>query len=248
MSQFTDFLKTVTTPSGEIPFVKDLWGFFSSKGKKTVFFTVNPDESFTLDLDICEGLGCPIRVLTNKESIVARWDKVSTTLKNRAIAEEDKELTWLAGVDKRWILPRNLIIQQTQFSWSTLATEVAALPDQRVDLLKIEGKSEEERMFLYSLLDGGFRPGLMLIRWTEDPDAHVPAMMAAAHLQMSGYRLLETKGQWFLYMFDDVCVYESCSWRNSTVQNPVVTYLSELFSPKKTAKSTNETSVAKVEE
>ena len=246
MSQFTDLLKTVTTPSGEIPFVKDLWGFFSSKGKKTVFYTVNPDESFTLDLDICEGLGCPIRLLTNQDSVIARWDKVSSTLKNRLIADEDKELTWLAGVEKRWILPRNLIIQKVPFTWSTLSTEVGALPDQRVDLFKIEGKSEEERMFLYSLLDSGFRPGLLLVRWTEDPDAHVPAMMAAAHLQMSGYRLLDSKGQWFLYIFEDVCVYESCSWRNSKVQNPVVTYLSEVFSPKKAEAST--TSVPKVEE
>jgi hypothetical protein len=246
MSQFTDLLKTVTTPNGEIPFVKDLWGFFSSKGKKTIFFTVNPDESFTLDLDICEGLGCPIRVLTNQDSVIARWDKVSATLKNRSIADEDKELTWLEGVEKRWILPRNLIVQKVAFAWSTLMTEVTALPDQRVDLFKIEGKSEEERMFLYSLLDGGFRPGLLLVRWTEDPDAHVPAMMAAAHLQMSGYRLLDSKGQWFLYVFEDVCVYESCSWRNSKVQNPVITYLSEVFSPKKPQPST--TSVPNVEE
>jgi len=223
---YAQHLKSVKTAAGEeIPFLKDLWSFFSSKGVKTNFFSVNPDASFGLDLDICESLGCPIRVLTNSAAIETKWSIIAATLKARAIAPENANQAWLEGIQKRWILPRNLIVKRADFQWSTLATEAATLEGNRIDMLKIEGSQEEERAFLYSLTDGGFRPGVVLVRYTYDPDENVPSMLIAGHLQMIGYRLVECKGPWFLYLFEDTCFYDSCSWRTTTCQNPLSKYI-----------------------
>ena len=223
---YAEHLKSIKSIAGEeIPFLKDLWSFFSSKGVKTNFFSVNPDASFALDLDICESLGCPVRVLTNSASIETKWSVIAATLKARSIAPENANLAWLEGIQKRWILPRNLIIKRTALEWSTLATEAAATEGNRVDMLKIEGSQEEERAILYSLTDGGFRPGVLLVRYTYDPDENVPSMLVAGHLQMIGYRLVECKGPWFLYLFEDTCFYDSCSWRTTTCQNPLSKYI-----------------------
>ena len=219
-------IKSVKLANGEeVPFLKDLWSFFSSKGVKTNFFSVNPDASFMLDLDICESLGCPVRVLTNSAAIETKWSIIASTLKTRTIAPENASLTWLEGIQKRWILPRNLVVKRTDLQWSTLATEAAALEGNRVDMLKVEGSQEEERVLLYSLMDGGFRPGVVLVRYTYDPDENVPSMLVAGHLQMMGYRLVECTGPWFLYIFEDTCFYDSCSWRTTTCQNPLSKYI-----------------------
>jgi len=223
---YTQHLKSVKLANGEeVPFLKDLWSFFSSKGVKTNFFSVNPDASLTLDLDICESLGCPVRVLTNSETIETKWSVIAATLKARAIAPENASLTWLEGIQKRWILPRNLVVKRTPLEWSTLTNEAATLEGNRVDMLKIEGSQEEERSILYSLLDGGFRPGVVLVRYTYDPDENVPSMLVAGHLQMTGYRLVECTGLWFLYIYEDMCFYDSCSWRSTTCANPLSKYI-----------------------
>ena len=223
---YAQHLKSVKLANAEeVPFLKDLWSFFSSKGVKTNFFSVNPDASLTLDLDICESLGCPVRVLTNSAAIETKWSIIASTLKTRTIAPENASLTWLEGIQKRWILPRNLVVKRTDLQWSTLATEAAALEGNRVDMLKVEGSQEEERVLLYSLMDGGFRPGVVLVRYTYDPDENVPSMLVAGHLQMIGYRLVECTGPWFLYIFEDTCFYDSCSWRTTTCQNPLSKYI-----------------------
>jgi len=223
---YAQHLKSVKLANGEeIPFLKDLWSFFSSKGVKTNFFSVNPDTSLALDLDICESLGCPVRVLTNSEAIETKWSIIAATLKARAIAPEHASLAWLDGIQKRWILPRNLVVKRTALDWSTLTTEAAALEGNRIDMLKVEAFQEEERVLLSSLMDGGFRPGVVLVRYTYDPDENVPSMLVAGHLQMVGYRLVECKGSWFLYIFNDTCFYDSCSWRTTTCQNPLSKYI-----------------------
>lgn len=229
---YANFSKLFATDDGEIPFLKDIWGFFSMKGVKTVFVSVNPNNSFRLDLEICENLGCPIRIYTDSEDIEQKWAIVSRTLKARKIDDADKDKQWLEGIQKKWILPKNLLVKRAPIEWSTVFPEFKQSTEARVDILKIEAHDEKERMLLYSMLDNGFRPGILLVKYTVDPDANVPAMLAAGHLQMSGYRLLSTQNNWFLYLYTDVCYYDSCSWRDDANQNPLVRYIVELFDSK----------------
>ncbi len=229
---YQDFSKLFPTDDGEIPFLKDIWGFFSQKGVKTVFISVNPNNSFRLDLEVCENLGCPIRIFTDSEDIEQKWAVIARTLKGRKIEDGDKEKQWLEGIQKKWILPKNLVVKRSTMEWNSIFAEVKQSAEGRVDLLKIEAYDEKERMLLYSMLDNGFRPGILLVKYTVDPDANVPSMLVAGHLQMSGYRLLNTHNNWFLYVYTDICFYDSCSWRDTTIQNPLIRYIVELFDTK----------------
>lgn len=217
-------LRTIKTESGEVPFLKDLWGFFSSKGVKTSFVTINPNLSFEVDIEVCEALGCPIQIITDKESIEEKWNVIAKTLKARKIAEEDADKAWLNGLDKKWILPKNIVIKPSKIDWSTIKDVLSTTPSGRIDILKIE--SHDERMLLYSMIEQGARPGILLVQYTEDPDSNVPAMLVAGHLQNTGYKLLSVSDtNWFLYMYNDLCLYDSCSWRDTTVNNPLVQYI-----------------------
>ena len=228
-----EYSKVIETSDGQVPFLKDLWSFYSSKGVKTAFFSVNPENSFELDLLISEGLGCPIRILTNKDSIEQKWTIIQRTLKARSIQEEDKQYDWLKGVEKKWILPKNIHVKRETLGWNTWKDVVPTVAENRVDICKIEGSQEDERVLLYSLLESGYRPGVVLVRYTEDPDANVPSMLVAGHLQMTGYRLMDCIKNWFFYMYDDTCFYDTCSWRTSMkgtkTPNPLVKYLFELY-------------------
>ena len=229
-----NFTKVYTTDDGEIPFLSDIWGFYSIKGVKTFFVSVNPKNSFRLDLEICENLGCPIRIFTDSDEIEEKWAVISKTLKARKIDDADKDKQWLEGIQKKWILPKNLVVKKlAQNEWNSVFPELKQTAESRVDILKVEAYDDNERMLLYSMLDNGFRPGILLVKYTVDPDANVPAMLTAGHLQMSGYRLMTTKNNWFLYLYTDICLYDSCSWRDDTVQNPLVKYIVELFAERK---------------
>jgi hypothetical protein len=235
--QEPSYFRMIQTEDGEVPFLQDIWGFFSKKGIKTQFYSFFSDKSFKVDLEVCESLGCPIHIYVTEDELVAKWETIKSTLKTRKIADEDKEKAWLQGLEKKWILPKNLLVKKTPIEWTTLKAEVETLSDNRCDILKIEGKNDLEHVLLYSMLESGFRPGIVLVRYTEDPDANVPSMLVAGHLQMSGYKLAEVTDKWFLYLYTDICLYESCSWRNTKTQNPVALYLADLFSPKPTTET-----------
>ncbi len=228
--------KMIQTEDGEVPFLRDIWSFFGAKGVKTQFYSINPDLSYKVDIEIVESLGCPVRILTDKDAVEQKWEVVRNVVKTRKIAEEDLDKQWLQGIERKWILPKNILVKKTSFGWTTLRDEVQNQPENRCDLLKVEAKNEEEQVILYSMINTGYRPGILLIRYTEDPDANVPSMLIAGHLQMLGYKLVSLSGNWFLYVFSDLCLYDSCSWRNTKDQNPVVRYLAELFKENGNAK------------
>jgi hypothetical protein len=122
--------------------------------------------------------------------------------------------------------------------WNSILSRGESSSPGTVDLLKVEAYDEKERMLLYSMLDNGFRPGILLIKYTVDPDANVPSMLVAGHLQLSGYCLLSTNNNWFLYVYTDMRHYDSCVWRDVTVQNPLIRYIVELFDTKQRAAAT----------
>lgn len=240
------YFRMIETEDGQVPFVSDIWAFFSKKGIKTQYLSFFPDRSFKVDLEICESLGCPIRIFADSAELEAKWEIIKNTLKNRKIADEDKDKPWLEGLNKKWIIPKNLIVKQISLGWNTIKDEILTLSENRLDLLKVEGKTDQERMLLYSMLEHGYRPGVLLVKYTEDPDANVPSMLLAGHLQMSGYKLVEVQNNWFLYLYTDLCLYDSCSWRNTKVQNPIVHYVAELFAEKKATATTTSPSTNQV--
>jgi hypothetical protein len=80
-----------------------------------------------------------------------------------------------------------------------------------------------ERGIISAIIDAGFRPAYIFVRWSESPDETTAAAFAAGHLQNSGYRLLSVRpDNHFVYYFTDADMYQICSWANTLVANPMV--------------------------
>lgn len=224
VSPFDKSLSYISTPLGKIPVLADVWEYFCMKGAKTVYYSINPEHTVSVDIEFAESLGCPLHILTTKPTVQSRWDIISKTLKQRKIDDEDKA-DWLEGIQKHWVLPKNILTQSvSNIDWKMLKE----LNLDRIDLLKIEttpGEFDETRMFLYSVLDQGYRPGLLLFNFPAPPNQSTPSMILAAHLQNSGYHLLKAESSWFLYSYTDVCIYSECSWENNTTPNPFIKHI-----------------------
>lgn len=233
-------IKSIGVQNDNWPMVDNLWNIYEKKGTKTVFFTIGSSEKAFSDLEIAETLGCPIHIFEVRESVVAGWNEVQQILKSRK--SPDSPLPFSEKVDTKWVLPKNIRIQNVLPAAFSGTIEIASsqypvlnweacvqkaissmnVADQRIDILKISLGLGLEKSVLYSLLDTGFRPGIILVDWTESPDSNLFTTLCAGHLQNSGYTLLAKLGNRFLYYYNDRCLYELCSWEKNNVDNPIV--------------------------
>ncbi len=224
------------------PMLERLWDLFSAKGIKTVFMSVGAGESALLDLEIAETLGCPLHIFEVRESVLKQWDDVQAILKSRKAPEVAAPFT--NGVESKWVLPKNIRVHKElpSFFTGTAVLENVSYPtkdiascvkdcinsmnlkeeNMRIDLLKICLGNEYEIPILEACLAKGFRPGLLMIEWTNLPDENLASCITAGHLQTCGYTLLGHYGNRFLYLANDKCMYEICSWQMNGIENPMV--------------------------
>ena len=224
------------------PVVDKLWDVFAGKGIRTVFLSVGTSKSPLADLEIAESLGCPLHMCALNASEVGRWQEVATVLKERKPGSS----SFTEHVDTKWILPKNLRMMQALPWWTngTMDMSGAALPTQkiqdmvagicsamklkdgaeRIDLLKIDTTAVApglEIPLINSVLSAGYRPSVLLIKWSTMPDVDLTTTLAAGHLQCCGYTLLRVTDGKFLYYFNDENLYEICSWEKRTTINPI---------------------------
>ena len=219
---------------------ENLWDFYSKKGVKTVFISVGSSPSAIADLDIAETLGCPVHIWNLNESHASKWDEVRQVLKDRKRGADASPFT--EGVDTKWVLPKNVRCYLGIPGFHTSKSEAVStvsiqdcvtqsiasmkVEESRMDILNIslaDGWDGWERGVLAALLDTGYRPGLLMVKWSNMPDSHMFTTLIAGHLQNCGYTLLEKSGDRFTYMFIDKCMYEICSWETNATLNPLVT-------------------------
>lgn len=231
------------------PLPDQLWELFSKKGTKTIFLSLGTSPSCLADLDIAEQLGCPLHAFPVTETELAAWEETREVLIRRARDASGARFPFSAGAEEKWILKKNLIVQRAVPWIGCLGEQVATLEgattplplkpaeplitglcsalkleSARVDILKLDYAGSLpglEREALRAVLEAGFRPGLVLVRWEGSPDAHVPSCYAAGHLQMMGYKLIAVHEGKYLYYFTDQDLYMSCSWLVTTVPNPL---------------------------
>jgi hypothetical protein len=228
------------------PILDRIWDVYASKGIRTVFLSVGSSKVALADLEIAESLGCPINVVPLNGSEVNSWNEVSGILKERK--RETTASPFSIGAETKWILPKNLRIYDAVPWWHTGAMDLSggsvSLKTQkfsdflqgiattmkikdnsvRVDILKIDTVASSpglERPILYSMLDAGFRPSLVLVRWSQMPDYDLSTTLAAGHLQNCGYSLIGKIDDKFLYYFTDEDIYQICSWEGITSNNPI---------------------------
>ena len=210
------------------PVMRNLWDFFSRKGSKSVCVSVGVSSVPNLELHLSENIGCKVHIFDTDPAKLTQWHEVQTILKSRKPTEETSEFAKSAM--KKWVLPTNLFtygyipgFQQTSENLkSTMESICKPLGETRIDILKITVNEQTVQM-LYAMLHYGYRPGLIFVTWTTSPDTTVESTLLAGHLQMTGYALVDTRGNNYLYYFNDKNMYEVCSWESNLTENPLIT-------------------------
>lgn len=248
-TRMENFIKMNVTKVGAkssdvFPMVDRVWDIFAGKGIRTVFLSVGTSQSALPDLEIAESLGCPLHIVPLSPDEHAKWSEVSGILKERK--REDSARAFTEGVDGKWILPKNLRVADALPWWGNgrLDLSGSSIPTQqiteyvnsicmamklkdgqtRLDIFKIDTTDVApglEIPLLAAMLNAGFRPSILLVKWSILPDTDVSTTISAGNLQCAGYSLLDKIDGKFLYYFNDESLYEICSWEKSTVMNPI---------------------------
>ena len=207
--------------SNPLPMIENIWNFYSSKGNKTVFLNVGTSSSPLAELEIVESLGCPLHIIEPTSTKRELWNKVLEILKTRKTTEETK-CDFTENVSGKWVLGKNLLIHSKlpffyngsiHFENEIVETEEfnsfvnsickSMNINPRIDLVNLQIQSDFERYFLYTMIDAGYRPSLVLITYNVKPDTNLQTTQVAAHLQNVGYQLIVKEDNKFLYIFND---------------------------------------------
>ena len=228
--------------SNTLPILDRLWDFYSNKGIKTVFVSVGSSSSPIAELEIAESLGCPLHVVETSSELHGQWLKVKTILQERKATEETTS-TFTTDVQNKWVLAKNLrisdklpfscagLLEVTNGPASTIAFDtyvesicstLGLTPENyRIDLLNIQLQADLFSPFTYSLIQSSYRPGLIIANYPIKQDSFLEYSVLAGHLQNIGYMLIAKDENKFLYMYNDKNLYETCSFENTTVDNPI---------------------------
>lgn len=219
------------------PLPKELLAFFQYKQGNRIFLTLTDKTSvWRDDLSVGERLFadvvvCPVEVTSEFQS---EFDLTKDVLKQRMKYPGIKENTVLEQVAKTWILPAKLHLGPTVSTFGFSSTDEtvhsALMPlletltpgEQQIHLFKVELANSQERPVLYKLLDEGFRPSLVLVKWSHDVDEHLPSAHCAGHLLNSGYACIAYENGYGLYMFNDQVLYDICSLKEPSLKNPIM--------------------------
>ena len=162
-------------------------------------------------------------------------------------AKEDPEIKKIA---KTWILPTKVHLgpeASTFLNCSESSVKTSLQPifetlkneSSTIHILKIEVSEGKERQLLYKFLDNGFRPSLIIVKWSYDLDDHISTAHTAGHLLNSGYSLMHLEGDYALYMYSVQVLYDTTSMKTIGLKNPMMENL--LQSVTEYMKNTNET-------
>ncbi len=224
----------------ERPVPKDTIMFFKDKQGPRLFITVADDPSvWKKDLAInerffSEMVVCPFQ--TSLPELTSQITTVQDILKQRSKYPGVKDDPEALMVSKTWVLPNKIhcgpsLLTSGYPSFGTVFESVFTdlKMESVIHILKVELPNGTERQILYSLLDSGFRPSLLLIKWSFDLDEHIPTAHCAGHLFNSGYALMSYQNGYALYMYTDESLYDICSMKTVGIQNPILTELMNNF-------------------
>ena len=215
--------------SSIVPAHANLYHFFQPRTRKITVVSIGVDE-FGLESYITEQTGCTVYSFDHRSNSKEKYDLLQSVLQKKNETKEVPE--WIQNLEKRWIEPSKLLFSQILplgFNGTVDGVETSSIPFQKIDILCVNIPQFETKV-VYSILDSGFRPGIVHIRWDKHPDENSSSMLCAGHLQMCGYTLMGYVENSFLYMFNDQCVYETTSWASTDSINPALEgYRRQLF-------------------
>ena len=236
----------------ERPIPKDTITFFQNKQGPRVFATITDEPSvWKKDLAIAERFFsemviCPFQKIT--EPVGTEIDKVKEILTQRAKYPGVKDDPESLMVSKTWILPNKISLGPSAFQFlqpnphigleenCTHSIQYNFKPvferlksEEMIHILKLELPAGLERALVYQFMDSGFRPSLVMIKWSHDLDDHIPTAHCAGHLVNSGYALVSYQNGYALYMYTDESLYDICSMKTVGLQNPIFVELTNTF-------------------
>jgi hypothetical protein len=158
---------------------------------------------------------------------------VKDVLKQRMKYPGVKEDPVLEKLAKTWILPTKVSMgphAETFLASSESSVRDSFEPlfktlnneDSMIHILKLELNEGKERAVLYKILDNGFRPSLVLVKWSHDLDDHISTAHCAGHLLNSGYSLVSLENGYALYMFSEQTLYDITSMKTIGLKNPMM--------------------------
>ena len=236
----------------ERPIPKDTIVFFQNKQGPRVFVTITDDSSvWKKDLAITERffsemVVCPFQKIT--EPVGAEIDKVKEILTKRAKYPGVKDDPEALMVSKTWVLPNKISLGPSALQFlqpnpnlglqenckHTIHDQLKPVferlkSEEMIHILKLELTDGLERGLVYQFMDSGFRPSLIMIKWSSDLDDHIPTAHCAGHLVNSGYALVAFQNGYALYMYTDESLYDICSMKTVGLQNPIFLELTNTF-------------------
>jgi hypothetical protein len=211
----------------QCPSLTNLYDFFAPRSSKLTIWSFGLGFG-GIESNFIESTGSTVNVFDARPDAVQKNEQIQRVLTSHELEENDP--TWLTPLADVWIPPNKLLFF-TKLPWShegtllvngvqTPLTKINVDEVPRVDICKIEYPGLTYAL-VYNILNAGYRPGLLYIRWDEHPDIGTNAMLCAGHLQNSGYGLAAEVDGYFLYRFIDECVYEKCSWARNDCINPL---------------------------
>lgn len=215
-------------PEGDqqFPFLRNMYDFYAPRCKNIVVWSFGMGKC-GVESALVESIGCAVKIFDHRTEADALFLQCESALKTHKV--EDSAPNWLKHLAKKWVIPNKLSFHTTlpaSFTGTRLLNDGSTVSftksqEERVDFVKVD-YDEVNCSIVYDLLTHGYRPGLILIHWNEHPDQYNHTMLCAGHLQNSGYCLLAENDSWFLYKFNDQCLYETTSWARSDVANPLL--------------------------
>lgn len=227
----------------ERPIPKDTLVFFQNKQGPRVFVTITDEPSvWKKDLVITERFFsemviCPFQ--TFKEIAEREIETVREILKQRAKYPGVKDDPEMFMISKTWVLPNKISLGPNAIEFlqpnphlglqdhclHTLHEQFKPVferlkSETMIHILKLELPHGLERSLVYQFMDSGFRPSLIMVKWSFDLDEHIPTAHCAGHLVNSGYALVSFQNGYALYMYTDESLYDICSMKTIGLQNP----------------------------
>jgi hypothetical protein len=228
------------------PIPKEPLEFFKFANTTRIFVSITNDALvWKNDLQICERLFgdmiiCPFN--SNPELHKREHEHVQEILKQRTKFPGVKESPELLEIAKTWILPTKLTLGPDAKTFlypgennvmnmlSPIFDKLSVNPV--IHFLKLEVPDGSERQLLYSILDSGFRPSLILVKWSYDLDDHVATAHCAGFLLASGYTLVSLEHGYALYHFRDTTLFDICSMKTISITNPILDTIIESLNSK----------------
>jgi hypothetical protein len=228
--------KCCVKKDGGVPFpsVVNLYDFFAPRTKDITAWSFG-FRNGEFECDIAESTGAKLQIFDAREGHSQRYEIYNRIMNTHETDAADPE--WAKDLTEYWILPDSTSFSSTlpglysgSLSLSGTLTQFSVFAAERVDLVKVD-YGEHTGFLVSSLLQNGYRPGLLWVHWDKHPDESNITMAIAGNIQTLGYRLLKAEGNYFVYMFVDDCMYEICSWARTDCANPMfLEFKDQLFS------------------